>query len=162
VCQYICSGYGISAQALTAVVRAYDGRGPETMLTNNILDFLGLASPDELIGWTYEDQSWARIADILPVVVESAEAGDEVANKILHNSVGELASSVKAVVQRLALSGEDGKDLFPLVMVGKVLEENNRWDIGKEVIDCVNKTYPGAYPIHPEVNRTIPRLFFIP
>jgi N-acetylglucosamine kinase-like BadF-type ATPase len=39
-------------------------------------------------------------------VVESAEAGDEVANKILHNSVGELASSVKAVVQRLALSGE--------------------------------------------------------
>jgi N-acetylglucosamine kinase-like BadF-type ATPase len=76
------------------------------MLTNNILDFLGLASPDELIGWTYEDQSWARIADILPVVVESAEAGDEVANKILHNSVGELASSVKAVVQRLALSGE--------------------------------------------------------
>jgi N-acetylglucosamine kinase-like BadF-type ATPase len=45
-----CSGYGISAQALTAVVRAYDGRGPETVLTNNMLDFLGLASPDELIG----------------------------------------------------------------------------------------------------------------
>ncbi|KQK21038.1 hypothetical protein BRADI_1g58297v3 [Brachypodium distachyon] len=100
------SGYGISAQALTAVIRAYDGRGPETVLTNNILDFLGLESPDELIGWTYEDQSWARIADILPVVVESAVGGDEVANKILHNSVGELASSVKAVVQRLALSGE--------------------------------------------------------
>uniref|UniRef100_A0A453BN18 N-acetyl-D-glucosamine kinase n=1 Tax=Aegilops tauschii subsp. strangulata TaxID=200361 RepID=A0A453BN18_AEGTS len=149
------SGYGISAQALTAVVRAYDGRGPETVLTNNILDFLGLASPDELIGWTYEDQSWARIADILPVVVESAEAGDEVANKILHNSVGELASSVKAVVQRLALSGEDGKDLFPLVMVGKVLEANQRWDIGKEVISCVTKTYPGAYPIHPEVEPAV-------
>ena len=149
------SGYGISAQALTAVVRAYDGRGPETVLTNNILDFLGLASPDELIGWTYEDQSWARIADILPVVVQSAEAGDEVANKILHNSVGELASSVKAVVQRLALSGEDGKDLFPLVMVGKVLEANQRWDIGKEVISCVTKTYPGAYPIHPEVEPAV-------
>jgi hypothetical protein len=29
-----------------------------------------------------------------------------VANKILHNSVGELASSVKAVVQRLDLGGE--------------------------------------------------------
>jgi hypothetical protein len=56
--------------------------------------------------WTYEDQSWARIADLLPVVVESAESGDEVANKILHNSVGELASSVKAVVQRLDLGGE--------------------------------------------------------
>jgi hypothetical protein len=29
-----------------------------------------------------------------------------VANKILHNSVGELASSVKAVVQRLELGGK--------------------------------------------------------
>jgi N-acetylglucosamine kinase-like BadF-type ATPase len=49
-------------------------------------------------------------------VVESAESGDEVANKILHNSVGELASSVKAVVQRLELGGEGNtpvlSDLF--------------------------------------------------
>uniref|UniRef100_A0A453BN56 Uncharacterized protein n=1 Tax=Aegilops tauschii subsp. strangulata TaxID=200361 RepID=A0A453BN56_AEGTS len=39
-------------------------------------------------------------------------------------------------------------------MVGKVLEANQRWDIGKEVISCVTKTYPGAYPIHPEVSQT--------
>jgi len=44
----------------------------------------------------------------------------------------------------------DGKHPFPLVMVGKVLEANKRWDIGKEVIDCVTKHYPGAYPIHPK------------
>jgi len=37
-------------------------------------------------------------------------------------------------------------------MVGKVLEANKRWDIGKEVIDCVTKHYPGAYPIHPKVS----------
>lgn len=40
------------------------------------------------------------------MVVLSAEAGDEVANKILHDSVLELADSVKAVVQRLGLCGE--------------------------------------------------------
>lgn len=51
-CIYIlCSGYGIAAQALTAVVKAHDGRGPQTMLTSSILDALGLASPDELIGY---------------------------------------------------------------------------------------------------------------
>lgn len=59
--------------------------------------------------WTYEDPSWARIADLLPVVISSAEAGDEVANNILHNSVAELADSVKAVVRRLGLSGEGAK-----------------------------------------------------
>ncbi|PIA39819.1 hypothetical protein AQUCO_02600347v1 [Aquilegia coerulea] len=100
------SGYGIAAQALTAVVKAHDGRGPLTMLTSSILSILELSSPDELIGWTYADPSWARIAALVPVVVSCAEAGDPVANKILLVSVQELAESVKAVVQRLGLSGE--------------------------------------------------------
>ena len=56
--------------------------------------------------WTYADPSWARIARLVPVVVSCAEAGDQVANKILLDAVQELASSVKAVVQRLSLSGE--------------------------------------------------------
>ncbi|XP_042972155.1 N-acetyl-D-glucosamine kinase-like isoform X2 [Carya illinoinensis] len=102
------SGYGIAAQALTAIIRAHDGRGPHTMLTSSILQMLDLVSPDELIGWTYADPSWARIAALVPVVVSCAEAGDEVANTILLDSVQELASSVKAVVQRLGLCGEGG------------------------------------------------------
>lgn len=56
--------------------------------------------------WTYADPSWARIAALVPVVVSCAEAGDEVANKILLESVQELALSVKAVVKRLGLCGE--------------------------------------------------------
>lgn len=55
--------------------------------------------------WTYADPSWARIAALVPVVVSCAEAGDEVANKILKEAVQELALSVKAVVQRLGLCG---------------------------------------------------------
>ncbi|KAK4802248.1 hypothetical protein SAY86_000451 [Trapa natans] len=149
------SGYGIAAQALTAVIKAYDGRGPETNLTGSILQNLGLSSPDELIGWTYADPSWARIAALVPVVVSCAEAGDVVANKILYDSVEELALSVKAVIQRLGLSGKDGKDSFPLVMVGGVLlEVNKTWDIGNEVIKCISKDYPGALPIRPKVSST--------
>ncbi|CAA2980167.1 Hypothetical predicted protein [Olea europaea subsp. europaea] len=45
------SGYGIAAQGLTAIVRAHDGRGPETMLTNCVLETLHLSSPDEIIGY---------------------------------------------------------------------------------------------------------------
>lgn len=47
------SGYGISAQALTAVLRAHDGRGTQTMLTKSILESLGLPTPDELIGYFF-------------------------------------------------------------------------------------------------------------
>lgn len=51
---FTCSGYGIAAQALTAAVRAYDGRGPYTALTPSILRKLDLSSPDELIGYFME------------------------------------------------------------------------------------------------------------
>ncbi|KAJ0111278.1 hypothetical protein Patl1_01405 [Pistacia atlantica] len=91
--------------------------------------------------WTYADPSWARIAALVPVVVSCAEAGDEVANKILLDSVQELALSVKAVVKRLGLCGEEGKNSFPLVMVGGVLEANKSWDIGKEVIKYISKEF---------------------
>ncbi|THG11443.1 hypothetical protein TEA_025669 [Camellia sinensis var. sinensis] len=157
------SGYGVAAQALTAVVRAHDGRGPLTMLTRGILQSLELSSPDELIGWTYADPSWARIAALVPVVVSCAEAGDQVANKILLDAVQELASSVKAVVQRLGLSGEDGKNSFPLVMVGGVLEANKRWDIGsgKEVINSIVNDFPGALPIRPRLKGSILKLLLL-
>jgi len=65
--------------------------------------------------WTYADPSWARIAALVPMVVISAEAGDEVANKILHDSVLELADSVKAVVQRLGLCGEGAVTMIPML-----------------------------------------------
>lgn len=39
-------------------------------------------------------------------MVSCADAGDPVAIKILYDSVHELASSVKAVVERLELCGE--------------------------------------------------------
>ncbi|KAL0011859.1 hypothetical protein SO802_006967 [Lithocarpus litseifolius] len=149
------SGYGIAAQALTAVVRAHDGRGPQTALTDYILKALSLSSPDELIGWTYADPSWARIAALVPDVVSCAESGDQIAHKILVDAVQELALSVKAVVQRLSLCGADGNGSFPVVMVGGVLEANTSWDIGKEVINCIHKHYPGAYPIRPEVEPAV-------
>ncbi|XP_073150599.1 uncharacterized protein [Henckelia pumila] len=145
------SGYGIAAKGLTAVVKAHDGRGPATMLTNYILRSLSLSSPDEIIGWTYADSSWARIAALVPVVVSCAEAGDQVAEEILSYAVEELVLSVKAVVQRLQLAGKDGKGSFPVVIVGGVLEANRRWDVGREVTNSIVEAYPGACPIRPKV-----------
>ncbi|EXB75222.1 hypothetical protein L484_026004 [Morus notabilis] len=149
------SGYGIAAQALTAVIRAYDGRGSPTMLTSRILKALGLSSPEEIIGWTYTDQSWARIAALVPEVVSCAEDGDQIAHEILVDAVNELAIAVKAVIERLCLCGEDRSGSFPVVMVGGVLESNKSWDIGKEVIKYIQKLYPGAHPIRPKVEPAI-------
>lgn len=47
------------------------------------------------------------------------------------------------------------------MMVGGVLESNKKWDIGKEVIECISKVYPGVDPIHPEVLIMIVFFFFL-
>jgi N-acetylglucosamine kinase-like BadF-type ATPase len=46
---YACSGHAISTNALIAAMRAHDGRGPPTRLTDAILSRLGLSSPDDII-----------------------------------------------------------------------------------------------------------------
>ena len=63
--------------------------------------------------WTYADPSWARIANLVPVVVSCAEAGDQVATDILLHAVQALASSGKAVVRRLGFCGK-GAYINPL------------------------------------------------
>ncbi|KAK6142230.1 hypothetical protein DH2020_022578 [Rehmannia glutinosa] len=73
------------------------------------------------------------------IAAQALTSLDPVANNILYDAVHELASSVKAVVERLELCGEDGKGPFPLVMVGGVLEANKRWDIGNEVMSCISR-----------------------
>ena len=47
---YLPSGYAIASQALAAVMRAEDGRGPKTSLTGAILKKLNLSSAEDLIG----------------------------------------------------------------------------------------------------------------
>jgi hypothetical protein len=45
--------------------------------------------------------------------------------------------------------------MFPLVLVGGVLEGNKKWDISGEVIKCISKVFPGTDPIWPEVSISI-------
>lgn len=37
-------------------------------------------------------------------------------------------------------------------MVGGVLEANKNWDIGKEVVKCIQEHFPRACPIRPQVS----------
>ena len=47
------SGYALGRDILTAVVRAADGRGPATALTQAVFAALGVQSVGEIITWLY-------------------------------------------------------------------------------------------------------------
>jgi N-acetylglucosamine kinase-like BadF-type ATPase len=111
-------GFWIGRAALVAVVRQFDGRGPATLLTDLVLEQMGLRSPRELIHAVY-DRGMQRqaMAGMASVVQHAAESGDAVAREILGRAAGELAGAAASVITKLGMRG----DVFPTVLAGGVL-----------------------------------------
>jgi N-acetylglucosamine kinase-like BadF-type ATPase len=111
------SGYALGRAAMRAVMRAYDGRGPATLLTEGVLAHWSLPNPEALITVVYiEDASPARIASLASVVNQAADAGDGVALEILRVGGNGLACTIGAVVRNLEMEGP-----VPCALAGGVI-----------------------------------------
>src|SRR5579875_563155 len=130
------SGYAIAQQALQAVVRASDGRGPQTALRERILQAWNLRDTDELIGEIYGEQDKAKIASSSSWVMITARDGDQVAAGIVQHAAKELALAVHAVCQRLDFSRCE----IPLALGGGLLI--NEPDFCTQVIQHIRYTQP--------------------
>lgn len=98
------SGYAIARAGMTAIVRASDGRGPETAMTDVLCRLYQICSPADLRYVIYSEESDAsRIAKLNRVVVVAAQEGDEIASAILNDAGCELALSVTAVARSLGM-----------------------------------------------------------
>ncbi|OFW01026.1 MAG: hypothetical protein A3I61_12750 [Acidobacteria bacterium RIFCSPLOWO2_02_FULL_68_18] len=108
-------GVWIGRSALAAVVRQFDGRGPETELTGMVLEHLGLSTPTEIVhAIYYRDVHRQAIAGLAALVQQATDAGDAVAAEILARAGTELASAAASVITRLGLRG----DAFPTILAG--------------------------------------------
>src|SRR6266511_317890 len=107
------SGYAIGIAALRAVLQAYDGRGPETLLSELVLERFGLHTPPELVHTIYGAESpRSAVATLSNLVDQAAGRGDSVAITILEESSRELARAIAAVYPKL------GTSIVPLVVTG--------------------------------------------
>lgn len=101
------SGYWIGRQALRAVARAADGRGPATGLTPRVLNHFAIARPSDLIIEVYERPvRHHTLAQLARVVQQARDEGDEVATQILEQAAHELVRSARSVVERLQMREE--------------------------------------------------------
>ena len=111
------SGYAIARDGLSAIVRAHDGRGRPTKMTELLCYDYDMCSPEDLPRFVYATTTHADdIARYGKLVIESARLGDEVAREILERAGRELAECVLAVARRLSLT----KIAFPVAYVGGV------------------------------------------
>jgi N-acetylglucosamine kinase-like BadF-type ATPase len=107
------SGFAIGVAALRAVMQAYDGHGPKTLLSELVLARYGLHSPPDLVRKVYgADSPRLAIASLADLVEQAVDRDDSVAIAILEESAQQLVRIVGAVYSKL------GTFAAPLVITG--------------------------------------------
>jgi N-acetylglucosamine kinase-like BadF-type ATPase len=137
------SGSWIARRALQAVAQASDGRGPETKLTQATLAYFNATTMDELAIALYApSMTNDRIAGLCRHVIEEAQQGDDVANKIVLAGGRELGTAAAAVIHKLRMEQET----FQVAYVGGVFAA------GELVLS----------PLREELARVAPAAFIAP
>jgi len=110
-------GFWIGRAALLSAVRQYDGRGPATLITDMVIEQMGLENLTQLIHEIYDRDLHRHAIAALPALVQrAADAGDAVANEILARAGTELAFAAASVIARLGMRG----DVFPTILAGGI------------------------------------------
>lgn len=124
------SASDVSEEAMRAVAHAYIGRGPETVLSEQLRRLTEADSVELML------EEWSRGGEpqinAAPTVMSAAEAGDEVARSIVEWAGAELGASAAVVAERLELDHEP----YELVLAGGLFRGRSE-RLEQEIARCV-------------------------
>ena len=115
------SGYDIGRDALEAVLRAHDGRGEATALTDLLTARLGGEVHTKITEIYKEGKPY--IAACVPCVFEAARAGDPIAEAILRRNARSLAEYIEAAWGHLTGNLRPAPGCLPVIMGGGISEK---------------------------------------
>lgn len=96
------SGFYLGNEALKAVFRSFDNRGPMTSLTDQVTKYFAVKNIPDIIGKVYgEEHPRTVIAPLSRLVLQEAQADDDIAKEILDNACVEMMQSIEACHRRL-------------------------------------------------------------
>jgi N-acetylglucosamine kinase-like BadF-type ATPase len=137
------SGSWISRQALRAVARASDGRGPGTSLAQAACKYFNVPQPEDLSMAIYApSMTNDRVAGFGKQVVEAAQDGDAVAREIILHAGRELGTAASAVIRGLHME----RERFQVAYVGGVFKA------GELLLE----------PLREEIKRLAPKAYLAP
>ncbi|MCD6444702.1 hypothetical protein J7L70_06850 [Candidatus Bathyarchaeota archaeon] len=137
------SGFYIGREALRRALSAYDGRGTATVLTEQIPRYFGVGSLADVVDLVSLRRIGVReIADLAPLVVKLAKAGDRVACDILRQACLELLNATLAVIDKAGL-----KDGASIGVCGGVFE--NCVEFVEEFSSFLREKAPSARVVRP-------------
>jgi N-acetylglucosamine kinase-like BadF-type ATPase len=135
------SGWWIGGRALAAVMRAADGRGPDTTLTGRVLDHFHITATDQLVHEVYyRDPRRRAVVNLAPLVQSAADEGDVVARQILQSAAEELVIAAQSVAMRLEMRGT----AFPLVLAGGLMRSlpTLRAEVLARIVEVAPRSQP--------------------
>jgi N-acetylglucosamine kinase-like BadF-type ATPase len=92
----------LGLQGIIATVRAHDGRGQATLISQPLLAAMQLDDIQGVMRALYHERmSRAQIAALAPLVVTAAAQGDAVARRIIEHGADELALMAETVARKL-------------------------------------------------------------
>jgi N-acetylglucosamine kinase-like BadF-type ATPase len=137
-------GAWLARRALRAVAHAFDGRGPQTALTDLACTYFHVTSPDDLTTAIYAPTiTNERLAGFGRDVVNAAKDKDPVALQIVADGGTELGRAAVAVIRHLQME----RDRFQIAYVGGVFRA-----AGELMLHTLRE----------EVRQVAPRAFFEP
>jgi N-acetylglucosamine kinase-like BadF-type ATPase len=119
------SGYWIGIEALRAVCRSIDGRGPQTRLVGPVLESLGVADSDALVRFVHSEAcSRDKVAALAQIVFDHADEGSDEASDIRARAATFLTRSVRSVARAMlsrrlerAMGSDTGESPAPVEML---------------------------------------------
>ena len=99
------SGYALGRAAVAAAVMGHERRGPATQLTEKLFEAAGVSEAEQIPGWV-QQVDVPTVAKLATTVCDVADAGDEVANKLVAEASRALADHVIALLTHFPQSEE--------------------------------------------------------
>lgn len=113
------SGYSIGRAALNAAVKAYEKRGPFTILPELIVDKWQLIRFNDVVNHVYSSDDYRGLIASLTNAVVDAAAEDVICCEILYQAGLEMAQQVIAIFGR-----DQIPDDVPIMVAGSVWKDN--------------------------------------
>lgn len=133
------SGYYIGLRALNLIMKSFDGRERETLLTPIILKHIELNKPEDIINYVYRSGKGKKeIASLAKCVDEAYLQGDSLAEEILEDASTQLYLCTETVVEKLGFSKKPVK----IIINGSVITKNKY--INEKYSHMIRKHYPLA------------------
>jgi N-acetylglucosamine kinase-like BadF-type ATPase len=141
----------VGQAALRAVLRAEDGRGAPTALTQLVLTRLRYVNPEALLRARVAGEIHdLHLAALCPLVFEAAYSGDEMAAQIVADQGRALAAYAVALIRRFGME----RLSFHVVLAGSVFKGGGPYLV-EPIHQIIHQTAPCAHVLHAQFEPAI-------